>query len=36
MVTACSVEAEITHVHRFGAVACLTKPIDLPELEASR
>jgi DNA-binding response OmpR family regulator len=32
MMTARSVEAEIAHVHRFGAVACLTKPIDLAEL----
>lgn len=32
MMTARSVEAEIAQVHRFGAVACLPKPIHLPDL----
>lgn len=32
IMTARSVEAEIPHVHRFGAAACLAKPFSLPEL----
>lgn len=32
IMTARSVEAEIAHVHRFGAAACLAKPFSVPEL----
>lgn len=32
IMTARSVEAEIAHVHRFGAAACLAKPFSVAEL----